>query len=171
MRFTDWRKRLQPAGPIFRRIISATSLLFFLSGNGLFAAEAVQPFAAFGAKVEIDIEDGEVEVWANFTLGASGNGIDPAKEDVALQVTGGSGTYSVTLPAGSFKAGRSGEFSFKGTINKVKMIAAIRPSRGGAYEFEIQTESASLKGFSNPVALRLTIGDDGGNAVVKAKIE
>jgi hypothetical protein len=156
--------------PMFRRIIFAALFSFYFGVTGLFAAEP-HSFANFSAKVEIDIEDGEVEVWANFQLAAGSSGIDPAKEDVTLQLTGGSGAYSVTLPAGSFKAGRSGEFSFKGTINKVKMISAIRISKGGGYEFEIQTEGASLKGFSNPVALRLRIGDDAGNATVKAKIE
>ena len=153
----------------FCAVVSLTAILCYLGGaQGAFAAEARRPFAAFDAKVEIDIEDGEIEVWASFTLGA---GIDLATETVALQAKGGSGAYSVTIPAGSFKRDGSGGFQFQGTINKVKVEASIRPSRGGGFEFELETEGANLKGFANPVTVSLTVGNDGGSKTVRAKIE
>jgi hypothetical protein len=157
---------------MFCAAIFLISMLGYFSGAaGVFAAEAHQPFAAFNANVEIDIEDGEIDMTATFTPGAGSNGFDLAKEAVSLQVTGGTGAYSVTIPAGSFKADRGGAFKLLGTINRVKIDASVRPLRGGAFEFEVETEGANLKGFSNPVTVSLTIGDDGGTRSVRAKIE
>jgi len=157
---------------MFCLVVSLALLLRCLGGTeGVFAAGARQPFAAFNLKVEIDIEDGEVEVWADFTLGGGSNGLDLPKELVSLEVKGGTGAYSVIIPPGSFKKDGSGRFTFQGTISKVKLEASIRPLRDGAFAFEVQTEDANLKGFANPVTVSLTIGDDGGSRTVRAKIE
>jgi hypothetical protein len=163
---------LQRLARMFCLLVSLTSILVYFGGaHRLYAAQAQQPFAAFNLKVEIDIEDGEVEVWADFTLGAGSNGLDPLKETVSLEVKGGTGAYSVAIPAGSFKKDGSGRFTFQGTINKVKLEASIRPLRDDTFEFEVETEGANLKGFANPVTVNLTIGDDGGGRTVRAKIE
>ena len=156
----------------FCLVVSLTSILVYFGGaDRLYAAQAHQPFAAFNLKVEIDIEDGEVEVWADFTLGAGSNGLDLPTETVGLEVKGGTGAYSVIIPAGLFKKDGSGRFTFQGGINRVKLEASIRPLRDGAFAFEVQTENAKLKGFANPVTVTLTIGDDGGSGMVRAKIE
>ena len=157
---------------MFCAIFSLTSLLWYFGGaEGVFAAEAPRPFATFNARVEIDIEDGEVEVWASFTRGAGGTHLDLSTESVGLQVKGGAGAYSVTIPAGSFKKEGSGGFQFQGTIDKVKLEASIRSAREGAFDFEIQTEGANLKGMANPVTVSLSVGGDGGSRTVRAKIE
>ena len=140
--------------------------------GGVFAAEGLQPFATFTTReVDIDIEDGEIEVLASFTLGPGSNGLDVPKETVSFQVTGGTVAYSVTMPAGSFKMNKNGEFNFMGTINGVKINASIRPARDGAFEFEVETERANVKGIANPVTVSLTIGGDGGSRTGRAKIE
>jgi len=168
---------LTPGSPKSTRmscaVVSLTLILIYFGGaHGLYAAQAHQPFSAFNLnKVEIDIEDGEIDMMATFTLGAGSNGLDPLKETVSLEVKGGTGAYSVAIPAGSFKKDGSGRFTFQGTINKVKLEASIRPLRDGAFEFEVETEGANLKGFANPVNVSLTIGDDGGSRTVRAKIE
>ena len=160
------------SAPTFYAVISLISILCYLGGaEGAFAAETHRPFATFGAKVEIDIEDGEIDMLATFALGADNNGFDLPKETVSLQVTGSTGAYSVTIPAGSFKAERGGAFKFQGTINRVKIDTSLRPARNGAFEFEVETEGANLKGFANPVTLTLIIGDDGGSRTVRAEIE
>jgi hypothetical protein len=51
------------------------------------------------------------------------------------------------------------------------MLVSIRPLRDGAFELEIEGDRVNLKGVANPVAVSLTIGDDGGSASVRAKIE
>jgi len=137
----------------------------------VFAAESHRPFATFSAKVDIDIEDGEIDMTATFALGSGSNGIDPPKERVTLQLTGGSGAFTVSMPAGSFKTERGGASKFQGTINRVKFNASIRPVRNGAFEFEMETEGADLKGFANPVTVTLIVGDDGGSRAVRAEIE
>jgi hypothetical protein len=161
------------AARIFCATFVLTAILGYFSGaEAVFAGEAQHPFATFNLKkMDIDIEDGEVDMLAAFTLGAGSNGIDLAKDAVSLQVRGGAGAYSVTIPAGSFKADRGGVFKFLGSINRVKMDAALQAVRGGGFEFEIETEGANLKGFANPVTVTLTIGDNGGSKTVKAEIE
>jgi len=158
---------------VFCAAFSVAMILFRCGRAGVvFGAEALQPFATFTAReVDIDIEDGEIEVLASFTLGPSSNGLNVPKETVSLQVTGGTASYSVTIPAGSFKENKSGEFNFLGTINGVKIIGSIRPGRAGAFEFEVVTERANVRGIANPVTVSLTIGDDGGSRSVRAKIE
>jgi hypothetical protein len=163
--------------PKSARLFCTTFVLILIVGyfsgpQDVFAGEAQHPFATFNLnKMDIDIEDGEIDMLATFTLGAGSNGIDLAKEAVSLQVTGRSGAYSVTIPAGSFKAERGGAFKYLGTINRVKLDAAFRPLAGGGFEFEVETAGANLKGFSNPVTVSLTIGDSGGSRTVRAEIE
>lgn len=157
----------------FCAAFSLTMILFRLGVmEGVYAAEGLEPFATFAVReVDIDIEDGEIEMLASFTLGRGSNGLNAAKETVSLQVTGGSAAYSVIMPAGSFKISKSGEFNFLGTIKGVKIIASIRSSRAGAFEFELVTERADVRGMANPVTVNLSIGDDGGSKSVRAKIE
>jgi hypothetical protein len=146
---------------VFCAAFSVATILFRCGGaEGVFGAEALQPFATFTTReVDIDIEDGEIEVEASFTLGSGSNGLDVAKEPVSFQVRGGTAVYSLTMPAGSFK------------INGVKIVTSIRQARAGAFDFEIVTERANVKGIANPVTVSLTIGDDGGSRTVRAKIE
>ena len=166
------RARAEGSSRLTTAIISLTLLLFYFgAAQRVFSAEALRPFASFNARVELDIEDGEVEVWASFALGAGSNPLDLSAETVTLQVKGGTAAYAVTIPAGSFKKDRSGGFSFQGTIDRVKLETAIRPTRDGAFDFEIQTEGANIKGAANPVMVNLTIGDRGGSRTVRAKIE
>ena len=135
------------------------------------AAEGYQPFALFDPKVEIDIEDGEIDMTAQFTLGSASNGIDIAAESLQLHVTGGSRSYAVTIPAGSFKTAKNGRSAYLGTIERVKIIAELRPLRANVYELELETEGANLTGFANPVTVMLIIGDDSGSRSVRARIE
>jgi hypothetical protein len=158
---------------VFCAAVSVATILFRCGGaEGVFGAEALQPFATFTTReVDIDIEDGEIEVLASFTLAPGSNGLNVSKEAVILQVTGGTAAYSVTMPAGSFKMSKNGEFNFLGTINGVKIIASIRSPRAGAFELEVVTERANVRGIANPVTIGLSIGDDGGSRTVRAKIE
>jgi hypothetical protein len=138
--------------------------------GAVFGTDSPQPFADLKADIDLDIEDGEFEVMATFTLGKESNGLNPPAETVRLQVTGGSAAFSVTIPAGSFKQDKS-SFSFQGTVNRVRFIASIRPLSKNVFEFETEGERVNLKGVANPVTVILTIGDDGGSRAVRAKIE
>ena len=147
-------------------------LVGFSTGNqGFSFASAAQPFAAFKADVDLDIEDGEFEVLATFTLNAGNNGLDLSSESVSLEITGGKAAFSVAIPAGSFKKEKSGQFSYQGRIDKVRVLASIRPLRDGSFQFEIEGDRVNLKGVANPVTVSLTIGDDAGSRAFRAKIE
>jgi hypothetical protein len=129
------------------------------------------PFAAFAAKVEIELgplaNDDAFEVKAIFTLGAGSDGISPLTEDVHLQV----GTFSTTIPAGSFKVDKKGRFKFEGIIGGVSLQAKITPRGANSFEFKAEGQGADLTGTANPVTLGLTIGDDSGSTTVTAEFE
>ena len=130
--------------------------------------QSVRPFAAFAAKVEIEVErhERELEMKGTFSLGAGSDGIKPLSEDVSFQV----GTFSTIVPAGSFRQDRKGRFKFKGAIDGVALEAVIRPLHGGRFKFKAEWKGANLTGMTNPVEVTLTIGNDGGNTIrVKAK--
>jgi hypothetical protein len=79
-------------------------------------------FASFFAKLKIEEgHRGGFELKDFFTLGTNSNGIDPLTENVTLQI----GSFSVTIPAGSFKQAPNGRFEFKGVISGVRLEVQI----------------------------------------------
>jgi hypothetical protein len=132
----------------------------------------VVPIAAFAPKVEIELgpsgaNKDEFEVKASFTLGAHSNGINPLTEDVSLRV----GTFSTTIPAGSFRRDKKGRFKFETIIDVGVFEAVIRPLGGYRFEFKAEGEGFDLGAIANPVNVSVTIGDDGGSANVTAEFE
>jgi hypothetical protein len=85
---------------------------------------------------------------------------------VTLQV----GTFTTTIPPGSFKLANAGTFTFSGVINGVTFQVRIAPMGAPQYSFQAQASSASLTGTVNPVPVTLAIGDDGGTTSVNAQI-
>ena len=73
------------------------------------------PFSSFSGKLELDPEDGSFDLNARFTLGAGGS-VSPPNQPVSLTI----GTYSVTIPAGSFVNSHGG-YRFEGVINGVRL--------------------------------------------------
>lgn len=152
------------------------------------------PFAAFDARAKIDVNDrhhggdasyhrphrnvgegryyqhqdgDEFDLKATFTLGGGGNGIDPLKEAVMIQV----GTFSTSIPSGSFKQ-HKGRYVFEGTINGVHLEAVLRSLiLGNDYELKVEGHGADLTGTTNPVTVSVTIGDDSGSKSITAKIK
>jgi hypothetical protein len=132
------------------------------------AGQSTVPFAAFTLKAEITLGlPGAFEVKGNFTLGAGSNGINPLTEDVKLQV----GTFSTTIPAGSFKQDPKGRFKFEGVISGVSLEVQIVPLGGNDFEFKAEAQGTDLSGIVNPVTVELTIGDDGGSTTVTAEFD
>jgi hypothetical protein len=125
-------------------------------------------FETFKVKVDID-EDRRTSfrVAGFFTLGKGNDGINPVGEAVQLQV----GTYSVTIPANSFREHGKREFSFDGWINDVSVRIRIEQTKGKEYLFTAEGKGNILKGIKNPVTVGLVIGDDEGSATVKADID
>ena len=123
---------------------------------------AVTHFSAFNARGEI--EGNEFELQGKFTLGAGTNGINPLTEGVVLQL----GTFSVTIPSGSFKRAGNGSYKFEGSIDGVALEIYIAPAVTNSYTFAADGTGANLTGTLNPVSVGLTIGDDTGTTTVRA---
>ena len=201
---------LDTAGSIYVTGITDTSGSGFLGtsmspvqntyGGGVFDAFVAKitsslPFAAFDARVKIDVEDrrhhggfkshhrphhddaegrhherqdnDEFDLTATFTLGPGSNGIDPLTDPVIVQV----GTFSTAIPPGSFKQ-HKGRFVFEGTINGVHLEAVLRSLiLGNDYELKVEGHGADLTGTTNPVTVSVSIGDDNGSKAITAKIK
>jgi 6-phosphogluconolactonase len=137
------------------------------------------PFEKFEAKVYID-EDRKTSFRAEgfFSLSEGNSGIDPFTQSVELQV----GTYTVTIPAGSFKEKgkhdfdrdrdrKEQEFEFKGEIDGVDLTVRIEQMKKNEYIFTAEGRGDILQGIKNPVAVALAIGNYEGSTSVKADID
>ena len=127
------------------------------------AITPVVPFATSFAKLEISARAFDLN--ESFTLGPNSNGIDPVTENVSLQI----GTFSVTIPAGSFKQNPNGRFAFQGVINGVSLEVQIVPLGNNIFTFKAEGTGVNLTLLTNPVTVVLTIGIDSGNTAVTAQ--
>jgi hypothetical protein len=117
------------------------------------------PFSAFSARIVAeDISAPLFAALGSFTLGTASHGINPVTEPVTLQI----GTFSVTIPAGSFKLNRNGTFEFQGTINGVTLDVRIVPLGHNRFDILAAGIGVDLTTLPNPVIVTLTIGNDGG---------
>src|SRR5260221_8327752 len=129
------------------------------------ATTPLVPFASSFAKLQIAKH--RFELKESFTLGANTNGINPLAENVTLQI----GTFSVTIPAGSFEEKPNGRFDFKGVINDVKLKAKIVPLGNNIFTFNAEGKGVDLTGLTSPVTVVLTIGTDSGSTAVRAQFK
>ncbi len=132
------------------------------------------PFATLTGQVELErgaATEEAFEVTLHGTLGADSDGIDPLHEEVTLALTGGTGSLTMTIPAGAFQQDKQGHFTFEGTIHGVELQATLTPLESHQFECKAEGKQADLTGIANPVFVTLTIGDNGGNTLVTAKGE
>src|SRR5258708_30078678 len=127
------------------------------------------PFASSFGKLEIGKEGFDLNEC--FSLGANRNGINPVTENMTLQI----GTFSVTIPSGSFQQNHSGRFTFQGVINGLNLQVQITPLGNNIFTFRAEKFKSEgigvdLTGLSNPVDVVLTIGNDSGSTAVTAQI-
>jgi hypothetical protein len=134
----------------------------------------VQPptvsFSAFTAKLNIYFTPNQYgfALLSNFTLGSTSNGINPVTETVTLQI----GTFTITIPPGSFQGRRisvprksalsPGDWTFVGVINGVTLEAVILLTAPHQYIFGVTAQKVNLIGTQTPVTVTLTIGNDSG---------
>jgi hypothetical protein len=136
---------------------------FAAQGGGPIAITPVVPFATSFAKLEITT--GGFDLNESFTLGTNSNGIDPVTENATLQI----GTFSVTIPAGSFQQNPNGRFAFEGVINGVSLEVQIVALGNNIFTFKAEGTGADLTGLTNPVPVVLTIGIDSGSTTSTAQ--
>ena len=116
------------------------------------------PFLAFSAKLAIQF--GSIPTkdafgfGSNFILSSTAPAINPLTDPVTLQV----GTFSTTIPPGSFKKQNDGSFTFQGKIHGVGLGALIKRTGTLRYLFEAQARGANLTGTVNTVYATLAIG-------------
>jgi len=149
------------------------------TGVGIVPPPVGVPFLAFNAKLEIDLDrkpnKDRFELESHFTLSSTAPGIHPVVEPVTLQI----GTFSITIPPGSFKKHEGededehegGSFIFRGVIDGVKLEALIKRTGTLRYAFDAEAKGADLTGTTNPVPVTLTIGADTGTTSVTADID
>jgi YVTN family beta-propeller protein len=137
------------------------------AGVGIMPPPVGVPFLAFNAKLAIDLDrkpnTDRFELESHFTLSSSAPAIDPVTDPVTLQI----GSFTTTIPAGSFKKHRDGDgdadgagdeheheggvFTFHGVIDGVRLEALIKPTGTLRYAFNAEGKGANLAGTKNPV--------------------
>ena len=124
-------------------------------------------FGSFQTNAIVDLAGNAFAVSGTFSLGASNNGISPRYEAVRFRF----GTFSTTIPAGSFVKLINGGFVYVRLVNGVPTFGmTIQPLGGNKYFFAAAAQPASPGSRAdNPLAVQLTIGDDGGTTTAQAR--
>jgi WD40 repeat protein len=112
-------------------------------------------FAAFSAELR-DLYQ-YFQLAGGFTLAADSNGINPADENVTLQI----GTSSFNIPPGSFSQAQDGTFFFTGTIDQVSFKAQIVPAGKKRFTYFFTGSGRDL-GPLDQAKVRLSIGSNTG---------
>jgi YVTN family beta-propeller protein len=123
----------------------------FPFGVGIMPPPQGVPFLAFSAQLQIHFgrrpNTDAFTLQSSFTLSSTAPAIDPVTQPVTLQV----GTFTTTIPPGSFKKNRNGSFTFVGVgggepagSDRAHRHAALRvPCGGTARELDRNQESGS----------------------------
>ncbi|HEX3497430.1 MAG TPA: hypothetical protein VHT02_09735, partial [Methylocella sp.] len=139
-------------------------------GVGIVPQPPGVPFLAFNALLAIQFggtpNQDAFGFGSNFTLSSTAPAINPVTDPVKLQV----GTFTTSIPPGSFVKQKDGSFAFKGVIGGVNLEALIKQTGTLRYAFQAKATGANLTGTTNTVYATLTIGGDSGATSVTAAI-
>jgi YVTN family beta-propeller protein len=137
---------------------------------GIVPPPAGVPFLAFNATLGIHFggapNEDSFNLHSPFTLSSTAPGLHPHRDPVTLQV----GTFSITMPAGSFREQPDGSFAFAGVISGVSLKAQIYHTGTVQYAFHAKARGASLTGTKNMVYVTLIIGGDSGATSATAAV-
>jgi hypothetical protein len=140
-------------------------------GGGSFTIDNFSfTWTASSAKLKADAainasNSGGFLVGGTLTLGPSST-IDPVTEPVILRV----GTFTLTIPAGSFGRNRAGWFAFEGFVGHADVAFTIIPLGHNEYLIGADVTGANLTGTVNPVTVALSIGDQSATTTITAEI-
>ena len=81
------------------------------------------------------------------------------------------GTFSVTIPQGSFKQIAYRIFVFQGVINGVDLSVQIVALGNNIFALAAESKGVNLAGLTNPVTVVLTSGNNSGSTAVTAQKE
>jgi hypothetical protein len=122
------------------------------------------PFSEFSAKLDvIPGHFSEFELRASFTQGAGA--IDLATQDLTLSI----GSYSVTVPAGSFHDVGKRAFAFTDIHNRKALEIILVKMGANSYRSEEAVRGADSDTVADPVAVTLTVGYNTGTALVTVR--
>ncbi len=142
---------------------------WFTVNEGFTPVTAI-PFSSFAANADIGLSRGSFHVNGTFTLGQGTNGINPVTDPVTITV----GTFSITVPAGSFQQTGDGGWLFLGTISGVGLNIKVTPHGGpgtATFGINIEATGASLSGTTSPTTVSLTIGSNTGSTLAQTHIQ
>ena len=124
------------------------------------------PFSRFGGSLLIDPDAGVFYLNGGFSLGHGGS-INPPTEPVTFSV----GSYSVTLPPGSFIRYKTG-YVYQKTVNHIFLGVFIKlTSSPSTYQLLVNRKGGTLTSTTSPVPVTLTIGYNSGTARMKARFD
>jgi YVTN family beta-propeller protein len=129
---------------------------------GLFIQPATSVFSAFTAKLAVSSFQPKFTLVSNFILGGNSNGINPAYEAVTLEI----GTFTVTIPPGSFTPTSPGTYAFFGVISGLTINATITQTGSKEYTFQA-TANANLSKTKSPATVTLAMGNDTGTTTAR----
>jgi hypothetical protein len=119
-------------------------------------------FSAFCAELELSEEEAKrFEFHSRFLLGTNSDGINPLTDAITLQI----GTFSTTIPAGSFVKTKNGRFHFEGEIKGVALEVRIAALPDGSFTLKARGKGVDLSTLTKPVTVMLTVGNDTGTTV------
>ncbi len=98
---------------------------------------------------------------AQLTQGTGAPTISPVTQSLALQV----GTYSVTIPAGSFVAKKNGSYVYAGNINGVTLQVRILEIRPISYQVQVTASGVDLTSLAAPIPVTLSLGYNTGTSM------
>ena len=124
------------------------------------------PFSEFSAKLDvIPGHFSEFELRASFTQGAGAEAIDLATQDLTLSI----GSYSVTVPAGSFHDVGKRAFVFTDIHKRKALEIILVKMEANSYRLEEAVRGADSDTVADPVAVTLTVGYNTGTAQVTVR--
>jgi YVTN family beta-propeller protein len=127
---------------------------------GMFIQPAATVFSAFTARLTVFLFQPKFTLVSKFTLGSKSNGINPQFESVTLKI----GTFTVTIPPGSFTLTAPGTYAFFGVISGLTINAKITHTSRKSYTFDA-TANANL--LRTKPTVTLTIGNDTGTTTAR----
>lgn len=92
--------------------------------------------------------------------------VNPLTQVVDIQI----GTFSISLPAGSFKwvqnGKNSGNYIFQGTLNSINLKVLITPLGQNEFQISAVAKQVDLSGLSSPITVTVGIGGNSASASV-----
>jgi hypothetical protein len=122
------------------------------------------PFSSFSATASGSlVSSGSFALEGTFALGGGGEAFDPATDAITLKF----GTFSASLRAGSLHAAGRGSWTYSGTVSGSRFTLRLTQVANRVYEVHASASPVNLKGVTNPVKIRLTVGSNSGSTTVK----